>query len=108
VILAYGITARAAKAAIGQLRADGVRAGLVELQTLWPFPEHLVARLAGETAVLLVPELNLGQLVLPVRAAAAGGARVVPLNRADGVLFSPEDIARAAHLAMTGQEVCRA
>jgi 2-oxoglutarate ferredoxin oxidoreductase subunit alpha len=108
VILAYGITARTAKAAVGQLRADGVRAGLVELQTLWPFPERLVARLAGETAVLLVPELNLGQLVLPVRAAAAGGARVVPLNRADGVLFSPEEIARAACLAMTGQEVCRA
>lgn len=108
VILAYGITARAAKAAVGQLRADGLRAGLVELQTLWPFPEHLVARFAAETDVLLVPELNLGQLVLPVRAAAAGGARVVPLNRADGVLFSPEEIARAAHLAMTGQEVCRA
>ena len=108
VILAYGITARAAKAAVGQLRADGVRAGLVELQTLWPFPESLVARLAGETEVLLVPELNLGQLVLPVRAAAAGGARVVPLTRADGVLFSPDDIARAARRALTGREVVRA
>jgi 2-oxoglutarate/2-oxoacid ferredoxin oxidoreductase subunit alpha len=107
VILAYGITARAAKAAVRALRADGVRAGLLELQTLWPFPESLVARLASETTVLLVPELNLGQLVLPVRAAAAGGARVVPLNRADGVLFSPDDIVRAARGAMTGREVCR-
>ncbi len=108
VILAYGITARAAKAAVGQLRAEGVRAGLLELQTLWPFPETLVARVAGETEVLLVPELNLGQLVLPVRAAVSGTARVVPLNRADGVLFSPDDIARAAHLAMTGRETVHA
>ena len=104
VILAYGITARAAKAAVRLLRTDGVRTGLVELQTLWPFPESLVARLAGHTEVLLVPELNLGQLVLPVRAAAAGQARVVALNRADGVLFSPEEIAQAARRALTERE----
>lgn len=108
VILAYGITARAAKAAVQLLREEGMRAGLVELQTLWPFPEALVARLAAETEVLLVPELNLGQLVLPVRAAAAGGARVVPLNRADGVLFSPEEIARSARLAVTQPEASHA
>jgi 2-oxoglutarate ferredoxin oxidoreductase subunit alpha len=104
VILAYGITARAAKAAVRLLRTDGVRTGLVELQTLWPFPESFVARLAGQTEVLLVPELNLGQLVLPVRAAAAGQARVVALNRADGVLFSPEEIAQAARRALTERE----
>lgn len=103
VILAYGITARAAKAAVRLLRTDGVRTGLVELQTLWPFPDRLVARLAEQTEVLLVPELNLGQLVLPVRAAAAGHARVVPLNRADGVLFSPEEIAQAARRALAEQ-----
>jgi 2-oxoglutarate/2-oxoacid ferredoxin oxidoreductase subunit alpha len=104
VILAYGITARAAKAAVRLLRTEGVRTGLVELQTLWPFPERLVARLAEQTEVLLVPELNLGQLVLPVRAAAAGHARVVPLNRADGVLFSPEEIAQAARRALAERE----
>jgi 2-oxoglutarate/2-oxoacid ferredoxin oxidoreductase subunit alpha len=104
VILAYGITARAAKAAVRLLRTDGVRTGLVELQTLWPFPDRLVARLAEQTEVLLVPELNLGQLVLPVRAAAAGHARVVPLNRADGVLFSPEEIAQAARRALVERE----
>jgi 2-oxoglutarate ferredoxin oxidoreductase subunit alpha len=63
-----------------------------------------VARLAEQTEVLLVPELNLGQMVLPVRAAAAGRARVVPLNRADGVLFSPEEIAQAARRALTERE----
>ncbi|HET9709794.1 MAG TPA: 2-oxoacid:acceptor oxidoreductase subunit alpha [Gemmatimonadales bacterium] len=108
VILAYGITARAARAAMRLLREEGVHAGLLELQTLWPFPESLVARLAEHTGALLVPELNLGQLVLPVRAAAAGRARVVPLNRADGVLFSPEEIARAARRVLTGREAVHA
>ena len=52
-------------------------AGLLELQTLWPFPERLVrgSGVAGQN-VVVVPELNLGQLVLPVRAAVGGAAPV--------------------------------
>jgi len=99
-ILAYGITARAAAGAVDLLRAEGVRAGLLELQTLWPFPERLVAELAGRVAGLVVPELNLGQLVLPVRAAVGGAAPVHHLGRADGSLFTPEEIGQAARAAM--------
>ncbi len=95
VILAYGITARAARAAVERLRGDGIPAGLLELQTLWPFPEPLVAEVARRADVVIVPELNLGQLLWPVRAAVAGVAPVVPLNRADGKLFTPEEIAAA-------------
>lgn len=99
-ILAYGITARSAAGAVDLLRAEGVRAGLLELQTLWPFPERLVAELAGRVGALVVPELNLGQLVLPVRAAVNGAAPVHHLGRADGSLFTPEEIGRAVHQAM--------
>jgi 2-oxoglutarate ferredoxin oxidoreductase subunit alpha len=104
LILAYGITARAARAAVDRLRGDGIRAGLLELQTLWPFPERLVAELASRVEQLIVPELNLGQLVWPVRAAVAGAAPVRALNRADGRLFSPPEIAAA----VAEQEVAHA
>lgn len=98
-ILAYGITARAAAGAVDLLRADGVRAGLLELETLWPFPERLVADLAARVETIVLPELNLGQLVLPVRAAVAGAAPVRHLGRADGRLFTPEEIAAAVRAA---------
>jgi pyruvate/2-oxoacid:ferredoxin oxidoreductase alpha subunit len=55
----------------------------------------------------VVAELNLGQLVLPVRAAVAGAAPVRHLGRADGMLFSPEEIAAAVHTA-GNREVARA
>ncbi|EQD76231.1 Pyruvate flavodoxin/ferredoxin oxidoreductase, thiamine diP-binding domain protein, partial [mine drainage metagenome] len=61
LVLAYGITARAALAAVEILRDEGIPAGLLELQTLWPFPDHLVAQEAQRVAGILVPELNLGQ-----------------------------------------------
>jgi len=96
LVLAYGITARAARAAVDGLRAEGLAAGLLELQTLWPFPERLVAEAAAGMRAVLVPELNLGQLIMPVRAAVAGAAPVAALNRADGVLFTPDEIASTA------------
>jgi 2-oxoglutarate/2-oxoacid ferredoxin oxidoreductase subunit alpha len=95
LVIAYGITARSAAGAVLRLRAEGVRAGLLELQTLWPFPEALVARLAARVEDIVVAELNLGQLVLPVRAVVAGAAPVRHLGRADGALFSPEEIMSA-------------
>jgi 2-oxoglutarate ferredoxin oxidoreductase subunit alpha len=96
LIVAYGITSRSARAAVDLLRAEGPRVGLLELRTLWPFPEPLLARLCEGKRRVVVPEMNLGQLVLPVRAAVAGRAPVVSLTRADGGLFSPDEIARAA------------
>jgi 2-oxoglutarate ferredoxin oxidoreductase subunit alpha len=99
-IIAYGISARPARGAVSLLRAAGVRAGLLELETLWPLPEQLIGELAARTRFLLVPELNLGQLVLAIRAAVEGRCPVIALNRVDGSIFTPAQIAAAIREAM--------
>jgi 2-oxoglutarate ferredoxin oxidoreductase subunit alpha len=104
VVLAYGITARAAREAVDLLRAEGVAAGLLDLQTLWPFPDFLVSEIAEGAEAILVPELNLGQFVIPVAATVQGRCRVAPLGRADGNLFTPEEIAQAARDLLLAQQ----
>jgi len=99
VFISYGITARAARAAVQELRREGVRAGLLELLTLWPFPERLVGAVARHADAIVVPELNLGQVALLVRA-HAGGTPVVPLGRADGSLLQPGEIAQSGRDAL--------
>ncbi len=94
-IIAYGISARPARGAVSLLRAQGIRAGLLELETLWPLPERAIRELAERTRLLLVPELNLGQLVLAIRAAVEGRTPVRALNRVDGLIFPPAEIADA-------------
>jgi 2-oxoglutarate ferredoxin oxidoreductase subunit alpha len=96
VLLTYGITARAAREAVDLLRQGGVRAGLLDLQTLWPFPDELVLEKTKDAKAILVPELNLGQYVWPVQAAIAGRCPVKSLGRADGELFTPETLRDAA------------
>lgn len=70
VVVAYGIVARAALSAIRKARKKGVKAGLLRLITLWPFPEKSVARLAEQAKAIVVPEMNCGQLVREVERAA--------------------------------------
>ncbi len=95
LVISYGITSRPARAAVDALRDEGIEAGMLDLQTLWPLPERVIEDLAESVEGILVPELNLGQLVMPIRAIAAGRVPVVSLPRADGKLFQPSEIASA-------------
>lgn len=98
VVVAYGITARAAQRAIQMARARGVRAGLLRLQVVWPFPEAKLWELAGreETRAVIVPELNLGQMVWEVerQVLKAGRGRVATIGvpHAGGTVHNPEAI----------------
>jgi 2-oxoglutarate ferredoxin oxidoreductase subunit alpha len=95
-VVSYGITSRPAQAAVERLREEGVRAGLLSLRTLWPFPDHLVREVAEQVERIIVPELNMGQLVREIERAAAGKCEVVPVNRVDGHMLTPEQIAGPA------------
>lgn len=100
-IVSYGITSRPAQAAVDLLRAEGIRAGLLSLKTLWPFPDHLITEVAERVGTIVVPELNMGQMVREVGRAAAGLCDVVPINRIDGHLLTPDQIAAGARAAAT-------
>ncbi len=69
-VVAYGITSRAALSAVRQARRTGLKAGLLRLITVWPFPEKRVAEIANNVKAIIVPEMNCGQLVREVERAA--------------------------------------
>ncbi|GAA0289449.1 2-oxoacid:acceptor oxidoreductase subunit alpha [Rhodovulum strictum] len=102
LIVAIGISARAARQAVRDLRTEGLRVGLFRPVTLWPFPEEalrdIVAR-SGAKAVL-VPEMNQGQLVLEIERVLAGKAPALRLNRIDGQPITPDEIADRAREAL--------
>ena len=66
--------------------------GMLSMQTVWPFPEEEIRRLAKDAEVILVPEMNMGQLVGEVERHAQGQARVVGIHRYDGDMITPEEI----------------
>ncbi len=95
VVVSYGITSRVAQRAIDLARQKGLKVGMFRLITAWPFPEKLIAEIAGNVKALVVPELNLGQMVREVERAAAGRCKVISVEHAGGSVHEPRVILEA-------------
>ncbi len=95
LIIAYGITARTCRDVVEAARERGLAVGMLRLISIWPFPEALVARWAAQARAILVPEMNLGQIVHPIREAVAGQCPVVLLSRIGGELHTPAELLAA-------------
>jgi 2-oxoglutarate ferredoxin oxidoreductase subunit alpha len=95
VVVAIGISARAARRAIELCRAEGLRVGLFRLITLWPFPERQLREAASRARAVLVPEMNTGQLRLVVERVLCG-MRVEGVHLFSGEAITPMHIAARA------------
>ncbi|MCP5073183.1 MAG: 2-oxoacid:acceptor oxidoreductase subunit alpha [Rhodobacteraceae bacterium] len=98
LIVAIGISARAARQSVTELRAEGIKAGLFRPVTLWPFPEQALRDVVEKSGAktVIVPEMNQGQLVLEVERLLAHRADIVPINRIDGEAVTPDEISAKA------------
>jgi len=94
IAVAYGTTARVAKGAIHQLRAQGLKAGLVRPITLWPFPNEILRDLSKKVKRFLVLEMSTGQMVEDVRLALEGRAEVLFYGRPGGIIPEPDEFAQ--------------
>jgi 2-oxoglutarate ferredoxin oxidoreductase subunit alpha len=95
VVVSYGITSRIAQKAIQAAKDKGVKVGSFRLITAWPFPEKEIIQLSKKVKAFVVPELNLGQMVLEVQRIAEGRCKTVPVPHVGGTVHNPEVILKA-------------
>jgi len=95
IVCAYGITTRIAQFAVKMARDEGIRAGLLQLITVWPFAEERIRELSLQAKAFVVPEINYGQIVLEVERCAGGKARTTLVPHMGGGVHSPETILEA-------------
>ncbi|KAB1440315.1 2-oxoacid:acceptor oxidoreductase subunit alpha [Pseudodesulfovibrio senegalensis] len=92
VVIAYGCVARSAEYAIEQARASGVKAGLLKLKTLFPYPRRATEKALANARSIIVPEMNMGQMSREVKRVNSGRASVRTINRVDGQIITPSEI----------------
>ncbi|MFO7962563.1 MAG: 2-oxoacid:acceptor oxidoreductase subunit alpha [Desulfobacterales bacterium] len=91
-IISYGVSSRTSLAAVDEARRLGIKAGLLRLITVWPFPETQIRRLAKQVKKIVTVEINLGQIFLEVQRCAAGEARVTLVGHPGGTIISPDSV----------------
>ena len=98
-VISFGASARPSYGAVKRARGEGVKAGLLRLRTLWPFPEEMISDLADKVETMLVVEMNVGKVVKEVERVVCNRARVVSVPKIGGVLPTVEEIHKAIRRA---------
>jgi 2-oxoglutarate ferredoxin oxidoreductase subunit alpha len=92
VVVSYGMAARTSLWPIQMAREEGIRVGLLRLVTVWPFPDAQIRALAGRVDGIVVPEINMGQIVREVERCAAGQAEVFRVSHPGGGIHDPQQV----------------
>lgn len=104
IVVAYGATARIAKAAVREARAEGIKIGLVRPITLWPFPKKDLMKVADKAKALLCVEMSMGQMVDDVRLAIECKRPVEFFGHTGGIIPTPAEVLDAIHKLTGGAE----
>jgi 2-oxoglutarate ferredoxin oxidoreductase subunit alpha len=91
-IIAYGCVARSARRAVADCRDKGIKAGMLKLNTIWPFMRTDVEKVLRQAKVVIVPEMNMGQISREVKRVNKGSAKIFTINRVDGTIITPQEI----------------
>jgi len=91
-VFAYGSVARSAYSAVKEARKKGIKVGLMRPITLWPFPYKKVSDLTNRVKRIIVPEMNMGQIIEEVKRVVPEKVKVEGVNRVDGELITPSEI----------------
>ncbi len=92
LLVSYGSAVRSARHIVEDRRLRGERLGLLELQTLWPFPSGIVREKCAHVKSVVVVEQNMGQVMQAVKLTVDQPDKVFLANRIDGAFITPSDI----------------
>ena len=92
-VVSFGSSARSTRHAINVARAQGLKAGMFRLITVWPFPGAQIARLSDRVKAFVVAEVNLGQIETQVQRFTA--RPVLGMHHGGGEMLRPDAILAA-------------
>lgn len=91
-LIAYGAVSRSAKQAVIEAQQKGLSVNLLRLITQWPFADQQVTEVLQKVRAVIVPELNLGQVVQEVERLNNYNVPIYRINRIDGEIILPAQI----------------
>ncbi len=97
LFVAYGSSYRLAKSTAKLLTERGVSAGVLKLESIFPFPEDIVRKYSRKAELVVVPEMNAGQIVREVERVCCCRVKRVSYF---GSLILPEKLAEIVEVEL--------
>jgi len=104
IVVSFGITSRTVIPAIEEAKKKGIKVGYLRLITVWPFPEKRIRELSRKIGGFVVPEINMGQVVLEVERCSGGNCKTISLPHPGGGLHKIEDVVKAIQEAANARQ----
>jgi 2-oxoglutarate/2-oxoacid ferredoxin oxidoreductase subunit alpha len=102
-VICFGTPGRAARVAVDEARAKGIKVGIFRIITFWPFPVETVRNLVDRVKAVVVPEMNLGMLSLEVeKSAMRRNVKIHGIHVTGGVAIEPAQILAGIEEAQRG------
>ena len=92
MVFAFGVSARAALAAVREAREEGIKVGLFQPLTIWPFPKKALQERFKKIKKILTVEMNMGQIKYEIERVSPDDVIKNTLLRANGIPFTPQEI----------------
>jgi len=92
LFLSFGCSSMSCIGAVKKARAQGVKAGLLKLQTIWPLNGRLIREYAANAKKVIVTEMNYGQLA-GMAGRYVSDDKLISMARINGELFNPAELA---------------
>jgi 2-oxoglutarate ferredoxin oxidoreductase subunit alpha len=90
-VVSFGITSRSSLKAVRMAREEGIKAGLIRLVTIWPFPDKIIRDVAKTVKRFVVAEMNYGQIFYEVER-CSDGKQVILAENLGGEAHTAEEI----------------
>ena len=95
VLIAYGSESRPALGAVKEARANGIKAGLLKLVTVWPVPEKEIRAVAEKADKILAVEMNVGRYAYEIERICCGGPNVIRVTKNRGLVHTTKEVYKA-------------
>lgn len=91
-LVTFGGSTRSSLEAMNMAREEGIKVGVLQLVTLWPFPEDEVKEVLINSNAVIVPEMNLGQMIGEVQRLNDYKTPVLGVNKVNSEPITPKEI----------------
>ena len=92
VLIAYGSETRPCMDAVLQARQQGLRVGLLKLNTVWPVPKLQIQQAAEQARVILAVEMNIGKYAHEIERIACKKSEVKRITKNLGIIHTTDEI----------------